>query len=907
VDKGPDLIGATLGQYQIEALIGHGGMGYVYRARDTVLARAVALKILPPEVVSDAGRLSRFVQEARAASALNHPHVIAIYEIREATPMRDGGAIPEVPSLHYLAMELVTGDTLRTLIETRRLDMKRAIDLLIQVAEALSAAHAAGVVHRDLKPENIMVATSGYAKVLDFGLAKLRPDMVANDAQGVTVTAASAPGMLLGTVGYMSPEQVEGRPTDHRTDVFSFGCVLYEAVVGSRAFAGPSTIETLHRIANVDPSSVVSGLTSAPLELRRIVGKCLAKDPDDRYQSLKETAIDLRGLLRQLESGSVVTAETQRGDKPSGLSPSNAGRWALAGAAAFAVAVGVAGWTWLGRRQPASVAPAEIKIERITASGFLTHVALSPDGKYLAYTDNPGGRQSLWVRQVDGTNPLELIPPRPVGYWGVAFARDGASIFYAVKSSDDPGGSIYQIPFLGGPSRKIVTDVDSPPALSPDGRQLAYLRADYPERGASALMIAGADGSNARALAVRRPPEFFAPGFFVAPSWSPDGSRLVTPVRNSQTRSATLVTIGLAGPSTALGASDEAPLGQRFTDIGFTSWVANGVVFITRGVGGLATGSGGQVWLQPYPQGTAQRLTNDLIDYRSSGAGGDGTSIVSVGLDASPSLWTIPLDGKGEPRRLPSLRYDGTFGVCWTADGRIVFTSPVRGALQIWTMEADGSNRRALTTEGNSAWPALSRDGRFVVFSSVRGEQRGIWRMNPDGTEPRLIAAVPNAAYFDTMADGQWITFTSDQDGSPSLWRVASGGGTPERIVERFERASLSPSGDRGVGVLSRGSRFGIAVLPLAGGEPTWIPSDSASTGITGLFQWAPDGKGVYFTTAERTNLFYYRFGTPAQTNVTHLTADAIIFNGAISRDGRTMLVTRGAQGRDAFLITNFR
>ena len=314
VDKGPDLIGATLGQYQIEALIGHGGMGYVYRARDTTLARSVALKILPPEVVSDAGRLSRFIQEARAASALNHPHVIAIHEIREAAPMRDGAAIPGLPALHYLAMELVTGDTLRTLIDTRRLDPKRAIDLLVQVAEALSAAHAAGVVHRDLKPENIMVANSGYAKVLDFGLAKLRPDMLANDGatQAVTVPAASAPGVLLGTVGYMSPEQVEGRPTDHRSDVFSFGCVAYEAVSGSRAFAGPSTIETLHRIANVDPTSIVSALGSAPPEIRRIVGKCLAKDPDDRYQSMKEAAIDLRGVLRQLESGSVLGGETTR-------------------------------------------------------------------------------------------------------------------------------------------------------------------------------------------------------------------------------------------------------------------------------------------------------------------------------------------------------------------------------------------------------------------------------------------------------------------------------------------------------------------------------------------------------------------------------------------------------------------
>jgi eukaryotic-like serine/threonine-protein kinase len=847
-------------------------------------------------VVSDASRLSRFVQEARAASALNHPHVIAIYEIREATPMRDGAPIAGLPALHYLAMELVTGDTLRTLIDARRLDVKRALDLFVQIADALATAHAAGVVHRDLKPENVMVASSGYAKVLDFGLAKLRPDLVVNDmaTHGVTMAAASAPGILLGTVGYMSPEQVDGRPTDHRSDVFSFGCVLYEAVTGSRAFAGPSAIETLHRIANVDPSSVVSGLAAAPPELQRIVRKCLAKDPSDRYQSMKDTAIDLRGLIRQLESGSVVST----GIAHPSSSPRRMALWL--GAAALVIVTGLAAWGWLAASTPARVAPSDIRIERLTATGVLTHVALSPDGKYLAYSDNPGGRQSLWVRQVDGTNPLELIPPRPVGYWGIDFARDGASIFYAVKGSEDPGGSLYQIPLLGGPPRKILSGIDSPASLSPDGRQLTYLRTFYPDPGASALMVAGVDGSNPHALAVRRAPEFFAPGFFVNASWSPDGARLITSVRNSQTRNATLVTVGMAG--------DVVPLGQSFTEIGYTTWLpdGSGVVFIARGTG-LATGSGGQIWMQPYPTGSARRLTNDLIDYRSMGAGADGNSIVSVGLDASPVLWTIPLDGMGEPRKLPSLRFDGSAGVAWAADGRILFTTPVRSAQQIWTMDADGSNRRAITTEGSSAWPSPSRDGSFIAFSGVRGEQRGIWRMNPDGTGQRLVAAVPGAAYLDVTPDGRWITFTTDQDGSPSLWRVASSGGTPERLAERLERASLSPLSDRAVGVLTRGNRYGIAVLPVAGGEPMWVPSDgSAATGLGGIFQWAPDGNGVYFTTAERTNLWFYRFGAPAQIKMTNFT-DAVIYNGAISRDGRSMLVTRGVQARDAFLITNFR
>jgi Tol biopolymer transport system component len=288
------------------------------------------------------------------------------------------------------------------------------------------------------------------------------------------------------------------------------------------------------------------------------------------------------------------------------------------------------------------------------------------------------------------------------------------------------------------------------------------------------------------------------------------------------------------------------------------------------------------------------------------GVSAEGASIVSIGLDASPALWTLPLDGQGEPRKLPSLRYDGSAGVAWTADGGILFTTPVRGEQQIWAMDADGSNRWAITTDGTSAWPSPSRDGSFVAFSGVRGEQRGIWRMNPDGTEQRLVTAVPSASYLDVTPDGRWITFTTDQEGSPSLWRVASSGGTAERLVERLDRASLSPHGDRAVGVLSYGNRYGVAVLPVAGGQPLWVPSDGSAATGQGIYRWAPDGNGVYFTTAERTTLWFYCFGAPAQIKMTNFT-EATIFNGAISRDGRSMLVTRGVEARDAFLITNFR
>jgi eukaryotic-like serine/threonine-protein kinase len=302
------LSGTTLGRYRIGALLGRGGMGEVYRADDTDLGRAVALKVLPEALVADADRLARFVQEARTASSLNHPHLVAIYEIGKGVPA--GTGFTGTDAVHFIAMELVDGETLRHLIERQPRDLRRTLEYCVQAADALWAAHGAGIVHRDFKPENVMVAAAGYVKVLDFGLAKLRADqsLLGSGTDATTMAKGTAPWTVMGTLGYMSPEQAQGRPLDPRSDIFAFGCVLYEAATGTRAFSGTSAVETLHQIINVDPPSVTSRLHGAPLELQRIVSKCLAKDPEERYQSMKEVSIDLKSLRRQLDSGPATSA-----------------------------------------------------------------------------------------------------------------------------------------------------------------------------------------------------------------------------------------------------------------------------------------------------------------------------------------------------------------------------------------------------------------------------------------------------------------------------------------------------------------------------------------------------------------------------------------------------------------------
>ena len=436
----PDFSNTTIRRFDVLRLIARGGMGEVYLARDAVLGRDLALKILRQDVTWDANRLDRFVQEARAASALNHPHLIAIYDIGESAPKRNG--VAQGSPVLYIAMELVSGETLRQAIEARRLDVKRALEYLIQVADALGAAHAAGVIHRDLKPENLMIADGGYAKVLDFGVAKLRADMTPPRED----STPSSPGAVIGTVGYMSPEQVRAQPLDPRTDIFSFGCVLYEVITGRRAFQGTTSFDTLKRILSDEPLPIVEPLRY--VRLQPVVQKCLAKNPDDRYQSMEQLANELRGLVRRMEAAAHREA--------AGRVP---WRRLLAGGVAI-VGVVLALW-WGTERGFVGRAPAQVTIERLTLSGTAIDAATSRDGRYLAWVESAGGLQGLRVRARGGDGSVELVPPAAVGYWGIAFSHDGTQVFYATKSAQEPAGRLYVVNVLGGMPRALLDGIDS--------------------------------------------------------------------------------------------------------------------------------------------------------------------------------------------------------------------------------------------------------------------------------------------------------------------------------------------------------------------------------------------------------------------------------------------------------------
>ena len=888
------LSGTTLGRFRIGAILGRGGMGEVYRADDTELGRSVALKVLPESLLGDPDRLARFVQEARTASSLNHPHIVAIYDIGRQAP--SAGAQP----VQYVAMELVAGSTLRETIDARRIDLKRTLDYLAQAADALAAAHAAGIVHRDLKPENLMVAEGGYVKVLDFGLAKLRGEpAVAGGAGSPTVTAGTSPGLVMGTVGYMSPEQAQGRPVDHRSDVFSFGCILYEVTTGARAFSGDSAVATLHRIIYEQPEPVAVRMPSAPAELQRIIRKCLAKDPDDRYQSMKDIAIDLRDLRKQVDSGA-ITATAAPAQRPWWTTMAG-----LGGVVIVVLALGaLAAFAYRETRRNGTAADRPLQMVRVTQSGNVIDAAVSPDGKYVAYVESAAGKQGLWYRQTTGARALELVPGASVGFWGIGFSKDGTSLYYALKSKDNPAGTLFEIPVLGGTARRVLDGIDSSPSFSPDGSRLVYLRAAYPTPDQSAVMIAGTDGSNARTLATLKAPDLFAPGFFAAPSWSPDGARIAATVRNARTRDARLITI-----DAATGAIAEMP--GRYRDATFTEWLpdGSGIVLIGTTLDGGVLGPGGQVVLQPYPSGASRHVTNDLSDYRVAHVTADGRSILTVGFDATVGLWVAPLDNPAEARKVPSLLGDGRFGLAWSGDGqRFYFGGDTEEHRRIWSMAADGTDRRELAVDGQALWPSPAADGSFVAFFGVRAGQPGLWRAKPDGTDARQLAAISDPSYLNLSPDGRWLYFTSSSSGVASTWRISTDGGQPSVVAPGLERAAVSPDGTRlaGMYIPHPGGLIELAVVSAEGGAPLREFQNFAQATGSGSIKWSADGQSLLYTSVDRLNIWRQRLASGPPERVASY-QDLMIFRFDLSHDGRQLVIARGTQTRDAVLVTNFR
>ncbi len=890
--------GSRLGTYEVLSPLGSGGMGEVYRARDLKLGREVAIKVLAASLARDSEMLARFEREARALASLSHPNVLGVFDYG-----CDGDD-------WYVVTELLEGETLRDKLHAAAMDhahggrapLAKALDWSVAIAQGLNAAHAKGLVHRDLKPENVFVTTTGLVKILDFGLARLA---TADAGSTTTQMPVSTAGLIVGSAAYMSPEQAQGHPVDHRSDIFSFGVLLYELLTGRHPFRSGSQLQTMQRIIETEAQPVTSAAPEVPDALEWVLSKALAKDPAERYQSSADVAVDLQRVRKQLDLG---TATYARGTGSIAAAPAARGRrWVGLALASIALIAAVGAWYLrgaIGERD----ASAPISIRPLTSSGNVIDAAVSPDGKYLAYVESFEGRMSLWLKQIASGSTIQLVPPAQVGYWGVTFSPDGSSIWYPIKSAGSEGeaGALYVIPTLGGAPRRTLNGIDSAITFSPDGTRFSYLRVDHPEPGTSALMVAQADGSRERALAVRRNPESFAPGFFISSAWSRDGRTVYAPVRDMRKLAGRIVAIDRTSGT-------EVPLAfppDEFRQIGGIRVLPDGTLAF---VGSLKEGPGArlgagneQIWLLPKGSDEPRTITNDLSGYRALHATEDGRVLTAVSATASVSLWETDPAGK-DVRRVFSTRGDVLTGMTVSRGGRVVYRSIEGGKADIWSMAADGSDKRQLTTAALNASPAVSPDDRTVVYLSSRGTGLNLWRMDSDGRNERQLETMGASSPPAITPDGRWVVFSSGTGAAERLWRVAIDGGTPVQLTTAAcTKPAISPDG-RWIAALCHpapGLAVDLTILPLEGGAP--VKAFKVSPSSIAMLRWTPDSRTILHTAAgSRQSLNAQPLdGGPMRPVVSYVEEQIFAFD--VAPNGH-IFIARGLFSRDAVLIRDFR
>ena len=883
--------GTSLGPYEIQAAIGAGGMGEVYKARDTRLDRTVAIKVLPPEVSADPDRRARFEREAKTIAALSHPHICTLYDVGE----HEGST--------FLVMEHLAGETLAERLHKGPLPLEQALSVAAEIADALAAAQRQGVVHRDLKPGNVMLTSSG-AKLLDFGLAKLRAsaaDAAASAATTLGTDELTGEGRILGTVAYMSPEQAEGKPVDSRSDIFALGVILHQMATGDQPFKGDTPVSIISSILKDTPSSVTDLKPALPSDLARIVKRCLAKDPDRRYQ----TAIDLRNELDELkagiDSGEIATSGVRR----------TAGRGATTrwprplqvAAVAVPLLVVIAGAAYLLRSRGAAsraarVAPVELeamKMSRLTSTGKATLAAISPDGKFVVHVVAEPSGPSLWIRQAATSSNVQIVPPAAVRYQGITVAPDGTYAYYVTYAGGSGFASLFQIPVLGGTPRKILDDIDSPPSFSPDGSRFVFVRGINDPPG-SAVMIANADGTGARQLALRKRPLNFNQ---VRPAWSPDGKTIAV---SGLTISGTLPqNVVLVDAETGA----ERRLGGEWLSLGSLAWTADGSALLVSAV--ERGGTNRQLWRIAYPGGAVTRITNDLANYDGVSLSSDSRLLVTVLSETLSTIWIMPASDPAGARAITSgpRRDDGRSGLAWTPDGRIVYGSSTDGTPQIWIMDADGSNQKRLTADNAlNVYPVVCESGRSIVYTSVRAGAPQLWRMDLDGNNPVALAKEIPSFLPLCAPDATTVVYNSaDPAGLQGVWRVAIEGGPPQKIAEyQFSARALSPDGvlaagtawdaergREGIGILDLANPTSLKILAIGPRAVSWMPAGH----VLGYVD-AKDGVDNVWTVP-------YAGGEPKQ--VTRF-SDQFIFAFAWSRDGKRLALSRGTTSNDVVLLT---
>ena len=913
--------GQIITHYRIVEKIGGGGMGVVYRAEDTKLRRQVALKFLPREVVQDEAALERFRREAQAASALNHPNICTIHDIDE-----DGGA-------PFIAMELLKGATLKHRINGQPLSLDSLLEIGIDVADALDAAHAEGIIHRDIKPANIFVTERGQAKVLDFGLAK---QMVARGVgEAVTVGGATldsdpnltSPGMAIGTVGYMSPEQVRAEKLDGRSDLFSLGLVLYEMATGRQAFAGNTSGVIFAAILEREPPPPSRVNPNLPAEFDRIISKALEKNPKLRYQHAADLGADLQRLKRDTDSGrtSSPAASAQTGApvfmpaSPAAVSGSSSsvivaaaqqhkGKM-IAGAVIALLIIGAAGFGVYSmlRGKAAAVPFQNFTITQVTTSGKVRDAAISPDGKYVLSIVEDSGLRSLWLRNIPTGSNTQVLPPESALYQNPAFAPDGNYVYYS-KAADAAGNSfnLYRIPVLGGDSVLLVHDVDVGPVFSPEGQRMAYLRANDPVLGKFLILTAKLDGSDEKTAYSGPTP------FPVWLAWSPDGKLIAYILAAGQDTQGVVRTIDLA-------TGKDQPL-ATLTDKFATSlaWMPDGrglmIVYTDRSTGFRRA----QIGFVSFPDGQFHALTNDTNGYQTLSISADGKSIAAMQRQGSESVVLLPGSGHGNPVLVAGIpTNENVRQVLWDKDGNLLVVS----SHAILRTSPDGNHQTTILTDPNamiSGSAACWNGGPILLswYSRDGGNSTDIWRVDADGSHPKQLTHGIDDELPGCSPDGKWLYY-ADNTKNYEIYREPIEGGTPELIkASRMKNGFVGSAGDLSpdgrllaaivtqIDPVTQADIHALALIDVAVNTESSIRIFPSQPTITFPVLFAPDGKNVAYRVIDKgtDNIWMQPVDGSKGHPVTEFTTDHIRGFGW-SPDGKTLAVVRGHLISDVVLL----
>jgi len=863
----PLAAGTKLDGYEVLGLLGAGGMGEVYRARDPALKREVAIKVLPSFVSRDPDRLHRFEQEAQAAAALNHPNILAVYQF---------GVFEGAP---YLVSELLEGGTLRQVLQRGPLPVRKTIDHAVQIAHGLAAAHEQGIVHRDLKPENLFVTKDGRIKILDFGLAKLIQTQPDSDGNAPTMTSGTDPGMVMGTAGYMSPEQVRGKGVDHRTDIFAFGAILYEMLTGTRAFHRTTSAETMTAILNDDPPAISQLVQSIPPGLQRVAHRCLEKNPEQRFHSASDLAFALEALS---ESGSSAPISVPAVGKRS-RSKIRAG---LIGAAAI---LGLAAVAYFVAIRQEKVPFEHYSIQKVIDGEYVRMTAISPDGNYLAaVVRDANGVQSLVLHHIPTNSERPIMQDAAYKYQDVIFSPDGSYIYFridALDTSPSDREDVYRMPVLGGQATRVLEGVATSLSFIDRGQRVCFNRQDRPA-GTYKFLSASADGGDEQVLANGKKP------FPSLAACAPSGRFAVT-------------YDGALGKIETLDFVSGSR--QVLTSLAAQRWLSR-LVWAPGGEGLFAVGwskdvAKGQIDFLPHSGGNLRQITNDLSDYGGISLTADARTIATTQYELNARFAELSLADRSHVKEH---QIGKLYWFTWVDNDRIVISEEGNDPRIVDLIK----NETTILNVAKGHYyfhPALCGPDALVITSvTVGAGSTSVYKMHLDGSEPTQLTRGPVDGFPECTADGKWLFYADNRDSSdPILMRQPVQGGAAQKVIPSEVWHHISSDGKLLV-TAALGNRTPLHIISTDSLQE--IRSFPATRDAETTFAFSADNESIFYTTRTGADTTIWRQPIDGAVPVKVATLQGkYVYWLRPSPDGKKLGLTIGTPTSEAVLLRDLR